>query len=96
MQKSELQQQLKELAIKHQNEIGQLKKQYADANNPHKEGDIVRDHIGWLQIQSISYYFKADDAECIYYGLELLSDKKTPSKKQSKRPVYQSNLNKNV
>jgi hypothetical protein len=35
----------------------ELKKKYADANNPHKEGDIIQDHCGKGLIEKIGYSF---------------------------------------
>lgn len=65
--------------------------EFAKANNPYKIGDIVKDHIGKLKIEKISYFMFYSQPSCIYYGVELKKDG-TPCKIQSGRPVYQKNI----
>jgi hypothetical protein len=66
--------------------------EYAMSNNPYQKGDIIKDHIGKLKIDRISTYISFGESCCVYYGVELKADGVTPMKKQSNRPVYQSNL----
>lgn len=83
----------KEIIHKHKQELLELDSAYAFENNPYKIGDIVQDHIGKLQIQSIEVFWGYDRIPfCCYRGIELNKDG-TPRKRQDpKRVVYQSNI----
>ena len=93
MTKETLDNELLLLAKKYDDDCTELKKKYADANNPYKVGDIIQDHIGKGKIEKIAYYFSFSP-ECIYYCQELKVDG-TPGKNKSRRWIYQNNLNKN-
>ncbi len=73
--------------------IRRLNIEFAQANNPYKQNDIVQDHIGRLLVHEIKYRGRGwnDLPECLYYGVELKKDG-SPMKKQSGRCVYQSNI----
>lgn len=92
MTEEKLKQELLLLDKKYQEDIIELKKKYADANNPYKVGDIIQDHIGNGIIEKISYYFSYDTG-CKYYCQELKKDG-TPKKGNIRRWIYQSNINK--
>ncbi len=66
---------------------------FAKENNPYKEGDIVTDNIGSLEIKSIKYFNNGWNALpcCVYYGSELKKDG-SPKLRQEKRGVYQTNI----
>lgn len=71
----------------------ELIKLYASENNNFKVGDIVKDHIGSVFIEKITYTisFSTKFPCCVYYGLELKKDG-TPRKDKSKRSVHQENV----
>lgn len=86
-----------------------LYKNFAFANNPYKVGDIITDHIGSIKIEKIRfkrppYNFLPTSPECVYEGIELLpqcvyegielTKKGEPKKNESRRIVYQDNINK--
>jgi hypothetical protein len=79
------------LKAEYQQKENSLTKEFIDSNNPYKIGDIVTDHIGSIKIESMSYYISYSKPEATYTGLELKKDK-TPTKKLSKRTVYQNNI----
>lgn len=67
--------------------------EFANANNPHRRGDIIEDHIGKFKITNIRLYRGWNNALpcCQYEGIELKKDG-TPMKRQSGRFVYQHNI----
>lgn len=66
--------------------------EFAKANNLHKVGDIVTDHIGSIEVERISYGYSIDYIPCvIYIGTELKKDG-TKKKNGSVRSVYSTNL----
>jgi len=72
---------------------------YAASNNPYKAGDIIKDHIGSIQITSIRTYFNREYSSCIYYGPVLKVNGEVRKDRQGKiitRDVYQSNIGKIV
>jgi hypothetical protein len=64
-------------------------KEYLDANNPYKVGDIVTDHIGSIRITEIRY--SHNPLSCVYYGIVLKADRTTSTKKGDYRLCYQTN-----
>lgn len=86
----------KAIDLKHQEELKELRRKYALANNPHKIDDVVTDHIGSLIIKQIGVTvgLGSDYPSCFYLGIEVKKDGKTAFKKQTGRKVYQSNLSK--
>ena len=66
---------------------------YATIHNPYKVGDIVKDHVGSVKIEKISFtiQYGTNIPYCIYFGLELKKDL-TPRKGLSKRSVHQINV----
>jgi hypothetical protein len=79
----------KEFELRKQNLI----KLYAQENNPYKVGDTIRDHIGSIVIEKVSYttQYGSGFPTCSYYGLELKKDL-TPRKDGSKRWMAQFNI----
>lgn len=71
----------------------ELAKKFALENNSIKEGDIVTDHVGSIKVEKIQVTLGSfdDPPSCVYFGIELKKDL-TPTKKATKRDVYQSNL----
>lgn len=87
-------QERQEIIKKHKQELLDFDKTYALKNNPYKIGDIIQDHIGKLQIQSIGIYLASYNGipTCFYRGIELKNDG-TPRKRQDPdRIVYQTNI----
>ena len=74
-----------------------LNREYALSNNKYQVGDIVTDHIGSIKVESISIEdsFGTGIPTCVYTGLELKKDL-TPTKKLSKRQVWESNISKSI
>lgn len=82
-----------ELTEKFELDKQSLRREYALSNNPYKVGDIVTDHIGSIVIEKIQHTISITHQYpfCVYTGLELKKDG-TPTKKESKRAVYQTNI----
>lgn len=83
---------LKEIAKEKDAKEAQLTKEYVEANNPYKVGDIVEDHIGKILVERIVFTYTTLGMPCaLYFGYELNKDN-SPKKKGSIRGVYQTNL----
>ena len=89
MTEQELNQSIKDLARSFEAGKRLLIRQYCDANNKYKIGDVFTDHIGAIAIEIIDYYYSNPPC-CAYFGLELKKDG-TPKKNREKRTAYQSN-----
>ena len=90
MNHEEYLQKIKELEREFENRKVELMKEFVRANNPYKIGDKVTDHIGSIIIEKIG--FSLGSKPCaIYTGLELKKDG-TPTKRQTRRRVWQSNI----
>jgi hypothetical protein len=82
-------------AIEH--EAGAKKKTLAAecemSNNTVKIGDVIEDHMGFIQVEKFSVQIPSFGRMpiCAYFGIEI-TKAGTPSKKGTKRWVYQSNL----
>ena len=83
-------QKIKELKIEFKNREVKLMKEFVIANNPYKIGDKVTDHIGSIIIEKIGFSWGYKPC-AIYTGLELKKDG-TPTKRQTRREVWQSNI----
>lgn len=86
----------KQLERKLEVELINLAKEYALANNPYKEGDVLQDHIGKIRVRKIqvsasSFVSGSNLPTCVYTGLELKKDG-TPTAKGTERSVWQQNL----
>lgn len=68
-----------------------LAKEYALAHNSVKIGDVVEDHIGRIKVEKVNFQSFGELPRCVYFGIEI-TKAGTPSKKGTKRWVYQSNL----
>jgi len=70
-----------------------LAKEYANANNPYKIGDVIKDHICSIRIEKIGYIIGSYSRlpECIYNGVVLLKGG-AENKKGQRTDVYQSNI----
>lgn len=64
-------------------------RQYCDANNTYKIGDVFTDYAGSILIEDINYDYSSPPC-CAYIGIELNKDG-TPKKSGEKRWAYQSN-----
>ena len=84
---------LKEIAKEKEAKEIQLAKEYVNANNPYKVGDIVEDDIGKILVEqiTITYTFSSNLPCALYIGSELNKDN-SKKKNGSKRNVYQTNL----
>lgn len=81
-----------QLELEYNRKKRELQNEYAKFNIPHKIGDVVEDHIGKLKIERIAFIWRtSDELDYVYYGIELKKDG-TPYKKQTNRPVHQSNI----
>lgn len=67
-------------------------KEFVDANNPYKLGDVITDTVGSIKIESINYSHNLDLNPCaVFYGSELRKDGK-PKVSGDKRFIWQSNI----
>ncbi len=75
------------------NKEADLRKKYANANNPYKVGDKVTDHIGSIVIETMTVYSAiSSELPCmVYYGTELKANGER-KKNNPTRHVYQSNI----
>lgn len=81
-------QEMADLKTKHNNEINQLKRKYALANNPIKIGDIITDGKRIIKVQKIFVYLD-DPPYCVYRG-PLLNKNKTIKKNGKYGDIYQN------
>ena len=82
----------KELKAEYTKKEQALDIEFANANNLHKVGDIVTDHVGSIEVERISYGYSILSIPCvIYIGTELKKDG-TKKKNNSVRSVYSTNL----
>jgi len=93
MEIEEMNQRIREINSKAEIECNKVRKEFAEANNPFKVGDIVEDHIGKLKIEEVKYSFMWGVPTCRFLGVELKKDE-TPMKRQTGRIVSQNNINK--
>ena len=68
-----------QLETKHRNELAELVKEYALAQNPYKTGDVIRDHSCTIRIINIKTTTSFSKPTCVYKGIELKNDG-TPKK----------------
>lgn len=69
-----------------------IQREYADAHNPYKVGDIIKDHMSIIKIEKIGYQYESHRLPtCIYHGIGLKKDK-TPKKNGLMTAIYQSNI----
>ena len=71
--------------------IRTVRHQYAMENNPINIGDIIRDHIGSIKVETIRVCYKTKYPTCIYNGF-VVTKSGSISKKQTKRDVYQIHI----
>ena len=70
-----------------------LMHEFVDANNPHKVGDIIEDHIGKVEIVQIGYSWGwSPEIPCATYNGFEITKKGVRNKLNKTRVVYQSNL----
>ena len=93
MTKDEYQERLNAIEKKYRQENSILKREYALSNSKVKIGDIVQDHIGSIQVESIAITKSSFDPypECVYHGPCITKQGKL-FKNNEKRYAYQSNL----
>ena len=85
-------QKVKDLESEHYKRKEDLMKEFVRANDPYKIGDKVTDHFGTIIIESKKYDWGFSSYPgAVYFGVELKKDG-TPTKKLSKRNVWQSNV----
>lgn len=68
--------------------------EYANDHNPYKIDDIIQDHNCIIQIKKIDVHISGNASECIYTGVQLNKDRRTPSKLQKQTTIYQRNIGK--
>jgi hypothetical protein len=93
MTQYEYQLKLNQINKDHQIRLRFLASDFAESNNPHKIGDIVKDTIGFIKIEQIQFTLGGGKylPECVYTGIEL-TKKGEPNKRGNKRTIYQSNI----
>ena len=91
MNHEEYLQKIKKLEREFENRKLELIKEFVRANNPYKIGDKVTDRIGSIIIENIGIEWYGSKPCAIYTGLELKKDG-TPTKRQTRRRVWQSNI----
>lgn len=91
MDKIQLQKKLSAIEKEYWNNRTAAYTEYAHANNPYKEGDVVTDHIGSIRVEKIGVHVSGGDAQCVYTGVQLKKDGQV-SKVQNHTTIYQSNL----
>jgi hypothetical protein len=88
-------QKVTELESEFKNKKLELMKDFVRANNPYKIGDKITDHIGSIIIEKIGFAwgwgYSVGKPCATYTGLELKKDG-TPTKKESRRQVWQSDI----
>ena len=89
MEKEKIEKKLQDLFKEYELKRKAAIREYCDANNPYKVGDVFEDRQGKIKIEKIGYNY-SQSFGCIYYGIELKKDG-TPKKIESKRPAWQSN-----
>lgn len=92
MNKDQLDYELIKIKKEYEQKIIEVKKKFADSNNPYKVGYIIQDHIGKGKIERIGYHFSFD-TQCRYFCQQLKKDG-TPRNDNSRRWIYQSNIEK--
>ena len=67
--------------------------EYAMSHNSVAMGDVIEDHIGRIKVEKISVQILSFQSVpvCVYFGVEI-TKAGAPSKKGTKRWVYQSNM----
>lgn len=68
----------------------QLMKEYAEAQNPYKIGDLFRDRLGTIKIEKIKFTGDRVYPSCIYYGT-MHTKAGQPHKSGTTRNAYQTN-----
>lgn len=71
-----------------------LAKEYANANNPYKKDDIIKDHLGSGKIMSWKIYtpFGYNKFPCLQYVCSNLTKKGEINKREPIRIIYQGNI----
>jgi hypothetical protein len=85
-------QKISDLESEYQNKQIALAKQFVNANNPHKIGDKVTDHIGSIIIEKIKFGIVSYNLPIAVYEGKVLKKDGTPKLNCKVRSVYQSNL----
>ena len=94
MTKEELKEKLNILESEYDFKIRELYIQYAKDNNQVKVGDIIRDHVGFGRVESMSVYINRYDKESkMKYFCTVLNKDGTERKRgETTRDIYQSNI----
>ena len=73
--------------------LEQIYIKYAEENNSVKEGDIIKDHIGYGKVIKMKVSFPAfEKIPCMVYQCEEYTAKLLPKKKANTRIVWQPNI----
>jgi len=78
----------------YENDLYELKKEYAEKNNPYKIGDIVQDRHHIIKIEKWGLYVENCSfrpASLLYLGSQLTKSLR-PFKKQKWNHMYQNNV----
>lgn len=70
-----------------------LTRDFCFSNNPHKVGDIIKDHVISMRIEKIKfqYGYYGSPPQCVYYGVIINKDG-TDRKKNGEGCIAQSNI----
>lgn len=90
MTQDELKDKLKELEREHAEKQKAVIREYCDANNPYKVGDVFTDHLGSIVVEKIYFQYSYNKPCCVYHGTALKKDG-SPRKNGEKRQAWQSN-----
>lgn len=93
MNRQELEERLKEIEEKYNEDKLNLLKRYADDHCSIKIGDVITDHYHTIKVEKKDFYQVFNDPvlSFVFYGTEVKKDG-TPKKKPSNALVYQRNV----
>lgn len=95
MNKQEYLEKRKELKNDFEAKLDKLDENYAADNNPYAVGDIIKDHIDTIKIESM-FYVPSDTLATripyvVYIGVIINKDGK-PNKRRKKSKIHQPNI----
>ena len=89
MDKTEFLEKRHELQVLHEESLRALSNEYALSNNPHKEGDTIRDEYGYGKIVTIKAVLRNESEPCCVYICKPLNKDHSIKKGAELRRLYQ-------
>jgi hypothetical protein len=89
MDKKEFLEKRHELEILHEANLRALSNRYALSNNPHKEGETIRDEYGFAKIVTIKAVLLNENEPCCVYTCKPLNKDHSIKKGAEFRNIYQ-------